>query len=81
MTLNFLKGPNNQHLELSRMLWGLSVLCGLGFAGWHLYLNHAFSIIEFGTGMGLLLAGGGGATALKDQGVANAAATTAGAAQ
>lgn len=75
MTLNFLKGPGNHHLELSRMLWGLSVLAGLGYAGWHLYLNHSFSIIEFGTGMGLLLAGGGASTALKDTAVAKANAT------
>lgn len=72
MTLNFLKGPSNTHLELSRMLWGLSVLAGIVYTGAHLYLNKAFSIIEFGTGMGLLLGGGGAATALKDTAVAKA---------
>ena len=74
MTLNFLKGPSNQHLELSRMLWALSVVSGIGFAGAHLVMYHAFSIIEFGTGMGLLMAGGGGATAMKDTAVSRAAA-------
>lgn len=78
MTLNFLRGPGNHHLELSRMLWGLSVLAGIGYAGWHLYLNHTFSIIEYATGMGALLLGGGGATAIKDQGVAKAVATASG---
>ena len=72
MTLNFLKGPTNQHLELSRMLWAVSVVSGIGFAGAHLVIDHAFSIIEFGTGMGLLLAGGGGAIAMKDTAVARA---------
>ena len=72
MSLNFLKGPSNQHLELSRMLWGISVVSGIGFAGAHLVMDHAFSIIEFGTGMGLLMAGGGGATAIKDTAVARA---------
>ena len=66
MSWNFLRGPTNRHLELSRLLWGVSVVAGIGFAGAHLYLDHAFSIIEFGTGMGLLMAGGGGATAIKD---------------
>ena len=74
MTLNFLKGPTNQHLELSRMLWAVSVASGIGFAGAHLVIDHAFSIIEFGTGMGLLMAGGGGAIAIKDTAVARAAA-------
>ncbi|MEO8374149.1 MAG: hypothetical protein ABI471_02920 [Sphingomonas bacterium] len=73
MTLNFLKGPTNQHLELSRMLWAVSVVAGIGFAGAHLVIDHAFSIIEFGTGMGLLMAGGGGAIAMKDTAVARAA--------
>jgi hypothetical protein len=72
MSWNFLRGPTNRHLELSRLLWGISVVAGIGFAGAHLYLDHSFSIIEFGTGMGLLMAGGGGATALKDTAVSRA---------
>jgi hypothetical protein len=56
------------------MLWALSVLAGIVYAGIHLIRDHAFSIIEFGTGMGLLLAGGGGAIALKDTAVAKAVA-------
>lgn len=76
MTFNFLRGPTSGHLDLSRMLWGLSVLAGIGYAGAHLVINHAFSIIEFGTGMGLLMAGGGGATALKDTAVSKAVSAT-----
>ena len=49
MSFNFLRGPTNQHLELSRLLWAVSVVAGIGFAGAHLYLDHTFSIIEFGT--------------------------------
>jgi hypothetical protein len=74
MSFNFLRGPTNQHLELSRLLWAVSVVAGIGFAGAHLYLDHAFSIIEFGTGMALLMAGGGGATAIKDTASARVAA-------
>lgn len=72
MTLNLLKGVGNRHIELSRLLWALAVVAGIGYAGAHLYMNKAFSIIEFGTGMGLLLAGGGASTALKDTAVAKA---------
>ena len=77
MSFNFLRGPTNRHLELSRLLWALSVVCGIGFAGAHLWLDHAFSIIEFGTGMGLLMAGGGGATAIKDTASAKVVAVAA----
>jgi hypothetical protein len=73
VSFNFLRGPGKGHLDVSRMLWGLSVLAGIGYTGAHLVINHSFSIIEFGTGMGLLLAGGGTATALKDTAVARAA--------
>ena len=72
MSLNFLRGVGNTHFELGRILWAVSSLAGIGYAGAHLYLNHAFSNIEFGTGMGLLLAGGGGSIAMKDTAVAKA---------
>lgn len=72
LNINFLKGIGNHHLDIARLLWFVSVLAGVGYAGAHLYLNHAFNIIEYGTGMGLLLAGGGGSVALKDTAVARA---------
>ena len=78
MTLNWLKGIGNQHVEAARLLWALSVLAGIVYAGFHLFVNHAFNIIEFGTGMGILLAGGGAATAIKDTAVAKATQTGAG---
>ena len=79
MSCDFLRGPTRGHLDVARMLWALSVVAGIGYAGAHLVINHSFSIIEFGTGMGLLLAGGGTATALKDSGVARAVTLGAGA--
>lgn len=75
MNLNFLKGIGNHHLDLARLLWFLSCLAGIGYAGAHLVLNHVFSIIEFGTGMGALLAGGGGSVAMKDTAVSRALKT------
>jgi hypothetical protein len=74
MSFNFLRGPTSGHLDIQRMGTGLSVVAGIIYAGAHLYLNHAFSIIEFGTGMGLLLAGGAGGTAMKDTAVSRAVA-------
>jgi len=77
MTLNFLRGPTSGHLDLSRMLWLASGLSGIGLSAAHLIMDHAFSIIEFGTGMGLLMAGGGGATALKDTAISTVKARNA----
>lgn len=75
MSLNLLKGVGNQHIELARLLWAASAVAGIAYAGAHLWLNKQFSIIEFGTGMGLLLAGGGAGTAIKDTAVAKATVT------
>jgi len=72
MQLNALRGPNAGHFDVARILWALSVVAGIAYPGVHLIINHQFSIIEFGTGMGILLAGGGGAVAMKDTAVAKA---------
>lgn len=69
---NFLRGIDNKYVEASRLLWAMSVVAGIGYAGANLYLNKQFSIIDFGTGMGLLLAGGGGGSALKELATASA---------
>lgn len=74
MTLNFLKGPLNQHIELTRLGGFLSLIAGIGYSGAHLFLDHQFSIIEFGTGMGVLLAGVAGGSAVKDTAAAKVAA-------
>jgi len=74
--LNFLRGVGNHHLEVARLAWFAGAMAGIVFAGVHLFRDHAFNIIEFGTGWGLLNAGSGAATAAKDIGVAKANATT-----
>lgn len=61
------------------MLWAASVVSAIGYTGAHLVINHEFRILDFGAGISALLLGGGGATALKDQGVAKANATSEGA--
>jgi hypothetical protein len=75
VTFNFLRGPTSGHLDVSRMMWALGGLVGMGLAGAHLFINHQFSIGEFWGGLGVFCAGGGVATAIKDGAVAKAVAT------
>lgn len=72
MSMNFLRGIGNHHIELSRLLWFISVIAAIGYAGAHLYINHAFDILQFGAGISAMLLGGGGATAVKDTAVSKA---------
>lgn len=75
MTLNFIKGIGNDYVELQRLTGFMACVAGIGYAGIHLIRDHAFNIIEFGTGMGILIAGIGVGAAAKDIGVAKAVAT------
>ena len=79
--LNFLKGIGNEHVELSRLVWFIAVIAGIGFTGWQLYLSGRFDIQDFGTGFLLLNSGGGAATAGKDIAVAKAKASIGGTSQ
>lgn len=68
--LKMLRGPGAGHFDVARVLLFLGGLACIAFAGIHLWRDHVFSVIEFGTGYGLLLAGGLGGTAVKDTAVA-----------
>lgn len=70
------KGPGNAAYEAGRFLWFISVLAGIGYAGWKLALTKEFSIVEFGIGMGSLLAAGGWGVGAKDKASASAVSTT-----
>lgn len=72
MIRDLLKGVDNNGYDAARILWVLSTLAGIIYAGFHLFVNATFNIIEFGTGMGALLALGGGGVAVKDIGVSKA---------
>lgn len=69
-------GPGNKTPEAGRFLWFASVITGLAYAGVHLIRDQVFNIIEFGAGMGSLLALGGVGIAQKDKGSASAQNTT-----
>lgn len=51
--------------DIGRFLWAISVLTFLMLNSCDLLINHHFSSIDFGTGLGLVLAGGGAALGLK----------------
>lgn len=70
-------GPGSREYELARVMFALVIVSGLGFQGFAVYRGQAFSMIEFGTGMGGLLALGGLGTKFKDEGAAKAVATAA----
>lgn len=66
---NWFTGPGDHSYEVGRALWALSVIAGIGFAGWDMFGNHNhFNAVEYGTGIGSLLALGGVGIAFKDRG-------------
>lgn len=60
-------GPNNDYPEAGRALWFASVVAAIGYTGAHLFINGEFSIVEFGTGIGGLIAAGGWGIGAKDK--------------
>lgn len=70
---DFLKGVGGRP-ELQRIMGLASNIAGIAYAGFHLFANKTFSIIEFGIGMGSLNALIGGGILMKDTGVAKAKA-------
>lgn len=69
---NFLKASDNVHVELQRLAGFSSVVAGIGYSGIHLVRDHVFSIVEFGIGMGSLVALVGGGIYAKAVGQAKA---------
>ena len=59
-------GADGESHDVGRYLWVVSVLAGLAYAGYDLiYLKTPFNIVNFGIGVGSLLAAGGTALMLK----------------
>lgn len=60
-------GTNGKHFDWGRVAWALVVLAGIIYQGIALaFKNQPFSVTDFGTGMGLILASGGIGVAAKD---------------
>lgn len=62
-----LTGIDGESYDGWRILCFIGVLSFMGYAGWHLYANHAFSALEYGSGLGALLFGGGAGVAAKSR--------------
>lgn len=71
----WLTGPGSQQFELVRALFALVIVSGLAMQGFALWRGQTFSMVDFGSGMGGLLALGGLGTKLKDEGAAKALST------
>lgn len=54
-----------EHYDIGRVLWAIGVIVFLGLAVGDLIINGHFSAVDYGTGLGLVLAGGGVALKLK----------------
>ena len=52
-------GRDNATLDLGRVLWALTCVCGLGLSAWHVIHGRGFDMVAFGTMGAALLAGGG----------------------
>ena len=51
--------------DIGRLLWAMSVITFLGCAIYSIYQGQHWSAVEYGTGAGLCLAGGGAALGFK----------------
>ena len=58
---------NGIDYDVGRILWVVGVLAFIGLSIGDLCLNGHFSAIDYGTGLGVVLAGGGVALKLKDK--------------
>ncbi len=63
--LHTFTGVDNTTIDVGRILWVAGGLAFLGCAAYALYKGQAWDAVAFGTGFGLILAGGGGALMMK----------------
>ena len=57
---------DNEHFEVARVGFGLTIIAMLGFQGYAIYQGQEFDPQAFATGVGILMAGGGAGVAAKD---------------
>lgn len=68
----WLTGADNQNYEVGRALWALGTLAMIAYQGVAVWKGQPFSAVEFGAGIGAILAAGGFGVAAKDKGAAAA---------
>lgn len=57
---------DEQYPDLVRIAYALTIFCALGYAGWATLVNsQEFSMTDFGTGISLILFGGGAAIGIR----------------
>lgn len=60
-------GRDNETFDIGRILWALSVIIFLALAVWDVPMTHDFNPLDFGGGLGAVLAAGGAAIGLKSK--------------
>jgi hypothetical protein len=65
MLRNTFTGKDNQTLDLGRLLWAKGVFVYFGLTVYDLYNNGKFDAMDWATGLGIVLAAGGAALAMK----------------
>ena len=58
-------GKDSESYDIGRFLWFMSVMVFLGCAIFAIYKGQPWNAIEYGTGLGLVLAAGGAAIGMK----------------
>lgn len=62
---DMLTGLDGESFDIGRILWAAGVISYIAYGGWHLFLNHLYNPMDYGTGLGVVLAGGGAAIGMK----------------
>lgn len=65
MLRNTFTGKDNQTIDLGRLLWAKGVFVYFGLTIYDLYNNGKFDAMDWATGLGIVLAAGGAALAMK----------------
>lgn len=65
MLRNTFTGKDNQTLDLGRLLWAKGVFVYFALTVYDLYNNGKFDAMDWATGLGIVLAAGGAALAMK----------------
>ena len=72
MNINFLRGFDNRHLDLGRVLWALGVLAYVALAGLAMHKGQSIDLVSFAIGFGIIHGVGAGGAGFKDFAIAKA---------